>query len=107
LPCFRSTCNSRADPRCQSELSFPRRRSAGQRLGRTPWLGKRVGLFRRLREADDLIVIDSPPVLAVADAMSLAAQADAALFAVRWGLTPRAASNACNPRLTTPPSASC
>ena len=30
-------------------------------------------------------------MLAVADAMSLAAQADAALFAVRWGLTPRAA----------------
>jgi capsular exopolysaccharide synthesis family protein len=50
-----------------------------------------VGLFRRLREEYDLIVIDSPPVLAVADAMTLSAQADAALFAVRWGLTPRAA----------------
>jgi polysaccharide biosynthesis transport protein len=50
-----------------------------------------VGLFRRLREEYDLIVIDSPPVLAVADAMAVAAQADAVLFAVRWGSTPRAA----------------
>jgi polysaccharide biosynthesis transport protein len=48
-------------------------------------------LFRRLREEYDLIVIDSPPVLAVADAMALSAQADATLFAVRWGSTPRAA----------------
>jgi capsular exopolysaccharide synthesis family protein len=48
-------------------------------------------LFRRLREEYDLIVVDSPPVLAVADAMTLAAQADATLFAVRWGSTPRAA----------------
>jgi Mrp family chromosome partitioning ATPase len=48
-------------------------------------------LFRRLRLEYDLIVIDSPPVLAVADAMTLAAQADATLLAVRWGSTPRAA----------------
>jgi polysaccharide biosynthesis transport protein len=47
-------------------------------------------LLRRLREEYDLIVIDSPPVLAVADAMALSAHADATLFAVRWGSTPRA-----------------
>ena len=48
------------------------------------------GLLRGLREQYDLIVVDSPPVLAVADAMALSAQADATLFAVRWGATPRA-----------------
>jgi capsular exopolysaccharide synthesis family protein len=50
-----------------------------------------LGVLRQLREEYDLIVIDSPPVLAVADAMALSAQADGALFAVRWGSTPRAA----------------
>jgi Mrp family chromosome partitioning ATPase len=49
------------------------------------------GLFRSLREEYDLIIVDSPPVLAVSDAMALSAQADATLFAVRWGATPRAA----------------
>jgi uncharacterized protein involved in exopolysaccharide biosynthesis/Mrp family chromosome partitioning ATPase len=50
-----------------------------------------LGVLRRLGEEYDLIVIDSPPVLAVADAMAMSAQADAALFCVRWGSTPRAA----------------
>jgi polysaccharide biosynthesis transport protein len=63
----------------------------GNILAARSGLESAVGLFRRLREQYDLIVVDSPPVLAVADAMTLAAQADAALFAVRWGLTPRAA----------------
>jgi capsular exopolysaccharide synthesis family protein len=64
---------------------------AGNALAARSGLEGAFGLFRRLREEYDLIFIDSPPVLAVADAMHLAAQADAALFAVRWGLTPRAA----------------
>jgi succinoglycan biosynthesis transport protein ExoP len=51
-----------------------------------------LGLFRRLREEYDLVIIDSPPVLAVSDAMALSAQADATLFAVRWGATPRSAA---------------
>jgi uncharacterized protein involved in exopolysaccharide biosynthesis/Mrp family chromosome partitioning ATPase len=50
-----------------------------------------VGLFRELREDYDLIIVDSPPVLAVSDAMALSTQADATLFAVRWGGTPGAA----------------
>jgi polysaccharide biosynthesis transport protein len=50
-----------------------------------------LGVLRRLGEEYDLIVIDSPPVLAVADAMALSAQADATLFCVRWGSTPRSA----------------
>jgi capsular exopolysaccharide synthesis family protein len=54
-------------------------------------LEKTLGLFRRLREEYDLVIIDSPPVLAVSDAMALANQADATLLAVRWGVTPRAA----------------
>jgi polysaccharide biosynthesis transport protein len=49
------------------------------------------GLLRGLREEYELIVVDSPPVLAVADAMALSAQADVTLFAVRWGATPRTA----------------
>ena len=49
-------------------------------------------LFRRLRDDYDLIVIDSPPVLALSDAMVLSAQADATLFAVRWATTSRTAA---------------
>jgi polysaccharide biosynthesis transport protein len=54
-------------------------------------LERTLGLFRRLREEYDLVIIDSPPVLAVSDAMALANHADATLLAVRWGVTPRAA----------------
>lgn len=50
-----------------------------------------LGLFRRLRDEYDLVMIDTPPILAVSDAMALSTQADATLFAVRWGITPRAA----------------
>jgi polysaccharide biosynthesis transport protein len=50
-----------------------------------------LGLFRRLREEYDLVIVDTPPILAVSDAIALSTQADATLFAVRWGMTPRAA----------------
>jgi succinoglycan biosynthesis transport protein ExoP len=50
-----------------------------------------LGLFRRLREEYDLVIVDTPPILAVSDAMALSTQSDATLFAVRWGMTPRAA----------------
>jgi polysaccharide biosynthesis transport protein len=63
----------------------------GKVLAARSGLDSSSGLFRRLREEYDLVVIDSPPVLAVADAMAMSAQADATLFAVRWGATPRAA----------------
>lgn len=50
-----------------------------------------LGLFRRLRDEYDLIIVDTPPILAVSDAMALSTQADATLFVVRWGTTSRAA----------------
>jgi len=47
------------------------------------------------RKTYDMIVIDSPPVMAVSDALTLASLADSMLFMVRWGSTPRAlAANA-------------
>jgi capsular exopolysaccharide synthesis family protein len=63
----------------------------GNALAARSGLESGLGVLRRLREEYDLIVIDSPPVLAVADAMALSAQADAVLFTVRWNSTPRAA----------------
>jgi polysaccharide biosynthesis transport protein len=51
--------------------------------------------FRRLvdelRQKYDLVILDSPPTLAVTDARIIAALADMVVFAVRWDDTPRAA----------------
>jgi capsular exopolysaccharide synthesis family protein len=65
--------------------------TSGNLLAARAGLEEVRGLLRGLREEYDLIVVDSPPVLAVSDAMVLSAQADATLFAVRWASTPRAA----------------
>jgi capsular exopolysaccharide synthesis family protein len=51
--------------------------------------GKMKKLLGELRKKFDLIILDSPPVTAVADATLLAALADSVLFVVRWGTTPR------------------
>ena len=52
-------------------------------------------LFERLRDAYDLIVIDSPPVMPVSDARVLSQIVDETVFVARWGETPRdAAQNA-------------
>lgn len=48
-------------------------------------------LLDQLRESYDLIIIDAPPVLPIAEARSLAAKADAVVFAVRWRKTPEQA----------------
>ncbi|MDX6748499.1 AAA family ATPase [Geminicoccaceae bacterium 1502E] len=45
-------------------------------------------LFAKLRHSYDLVVIDSPPVLAVTDARITAAQVDRTIFAVGWRQTP-------------------
>jgi capsular exopolysaccharide synthesis family protein len=46
-------------------------------------------LISRLRKVADIVIIDSPPVLAVNDANLLAQFADTTLFVVRWEKTPR------------------
>lgn len=50
---------------------------------------KMKALIAALRKEYGTIVIDSPPVMAVADAMTLSNLADASLYMVRWGTTPR------------------
>ena len=44
-------------------------------------------LLVELRQTYDLVVIDAPPVLAIAEARGLAAKADAVVFVVRWRKT--------------------
>jgi len=46
-------------------------------------------LIRQLKEKYDLVVLDSPPVMAVSDPRVLAPQADTVLFLVRWAKTKR------------------
>jgi succinoglycan biosynthesis transport protein ExoP len=46
-------------------------------------------LLTQLKPHFGLIVIDTPPLLAVADAKVLADRCDTVVFAVRWGKTPR------------------
>jgi len=45
-------------------------------------------LLQRLREGFDLIIIDSAPVLAVAESLVLATRVDAVVVVVRWSRTP-------------------
>lgn len=42
-----------------------------------------------MRDQYDLIVLDTPPVLAVSDALILSHMVDTSMFLVRWGKTPR------------------
>jgi capsular exopolysaccharide synthesis family protein len=46
-------------------------------------------MMAELRKEFETIVIDSPPIMAVADALTLSNLADASLYMVRWGTTPR------------------
>jgi capsular exopolysaccharide synthesis family protein len=48
-------------------------------------------LLKLLRDQFDLVIIDSPPVLAAADARILAQKADATVLVVQWAKTPRQA----------------
>ena len=56
-------------------------------------------LLSVLRSAYRFVIIDTPPVLAVADTCSLAAASDRTLLVVRWAKTPRAAVLAAVKRL--------
>lgn len=51
-------------------------------------------LFQQLREEFDFIIIDTAPVLAVAETRAIAAKADATVFLVRWSKTPKQAAGA-------------
>lgn len=46
-------------------------------------------LIRQMTSLYDLVVIDSPPIMAVSDAIVLSGLADATLMMVRWETTPR------------------
>ena len=48
-------------------------------------------LVEQARQQFDLVLLDSPPVGIVSDAMVLSALADATIMTVRWGVTPRSA----------------
>lgn len=45
-------------------------------------------LLRRLAEQYDYVILDTPPILGVADARILAAKVDKVLYVVRWNKTP-------------------
>ena len=53
-----------------------------------------ANLFEQLKRDYEMIVIDTAPVLAVAETRAVAALADATLFLVRWSKTPKQASAA-------------
>lgn len=56
-------------------------------------------LLSELRKRFDRIILDTPPVLAIADARAVARKADATLMLVRWGATARFAAQAAVNRL--------
>ncbi|RYG61374.1 MAG: polysaccharide biosynthesis tyrosine autokinase [Alphaproteobacteria bacterium] len=64
-------------------------------------------LLAEWRKSYDMIVIDSPPVMAVSDAITISSLCDTMLYMVRWGTTPRTLAanaikmlNACHVNLT-------
>ncbi len=65
--------------------SLPNTQFAQELLGSE----KMATLMNGWRKDYDLIVLDCPPVMAVADAVTLAKLCDAVVFVARWGTTPR------------------
>jgi uncharacterized protein involved in exopolysaccharide biosynthesis/Mrp family chromosome partitioning ATPase len=54
--------------------------------------GQDIGvLFQSLAKVHDLVLIDAPPLLLLADALTLSTQADGVLLVVDWRATPRRA----------------
>ena len=49
-------------------------------------------IFQELRDSFDYVILDTPPVLGVADARVVSARADQVLYVVRWSKTPRRAA---------------
>ena len=91
----------RGDPQRSAPAPAPRAMATRDAVTATPtanaseWTRspKLRALVERLRSISDLIVIDSPPLLAVHDTKKLAPLADGALFVVHWAKTPREASD--------------
>jgi capsular exopolysaccharide synthesis family protein len=48
-----------------------------------------AGLLREARQNYDVVILDSPPITAVSDPLTLSRIVDATILAVRWGDTPR------------------
>jgi polysaccharide biosynthesis transport protein len=46
-------------------------------------------LIDQCRRHYDIVILDSPPITAVSDALTLSRWVDATMLAVRWGVTPR------------------
>lgn len=46
-------------------------------------------LIDQCRRHYDIVILDSPPVTAVSDALTLSRWVDATMLAIRWGVTPR------------------
>lgn len=63
--------------------------------GKSPAVGEMLGsqkmqnLLAELREMFELIIIDTPPIMGVSDAWTLARHVDAVVFMVHWAETPR------------------
>ena len=73
----------------QSDLSFITAGQAGTDASELLLSDKMSRLLDHLRECYDVVVLDSPPVLAVVDPRILAQMADATVFLVDWGKTRR------------------
>lgn len=76
--------------RGERKLVFvPAGRNSGVTLAGTLLSPAMAEFLRTLCASHDHVVLDLPPVLAAAEARSLAARADAVVFAVRWSRTGR------------------
>lgn len=67
-------------------------RGAGGANADMPTVAQELGrIVAEAKAAYDVVVVDCPPTMPVADAQVVAPLADATLFCVRWNATPRAA----------------
>lgn len=63
--------------------------------GKAPAVGEMLGsqrmksMLAKLEEYYDLIIVDTPPVMGVSDAWTLARSVDAVIYVIRWAETPR------------------
>jgi len=75
------------DPGSEMQLIFSH--------GKPPTVAEMLGsqrmqaLLARLRDVYELIIIDTPPIMGVSDAWTLARHVDSVIFLVQWAETPR------------------